>query len=155
MARCEKIKGRDAAAPAVRARDIVLQVYRFAQARGLKVDNPAEAIRPSAIASFKPRDRALSPAEIHVFFSALEQTSTMPTLRLAFRFMLLTLVRKSEFILAMWGEIDFDAAVWTIPKERMKAGRPHRCLSESTGSEHSGRIHDMLRSEFVRAFRPL
>jgi hypothetical protein len=46
------------------------------------VDNPAEAIRPSAIATFKPRDRALTPAEIHVFFSALEQT-TMPTLRLA------------------------------------------------------------------------
>ncbi|MFM0176877.1 tyrosine-type recombinase/integrase [Paraburkholderia aspalathi] len=125
MARCEKIKERGAAAPAVQARDIVLQVYRFVQARGLKVDNPAEAIRPSAIASFKPRDRTLSPAEIHVFFSALEQTPTMPTLRLAIRFMLLTLVRKSEFILAMWGEIDFDAAVWTIPKERMKAGRPH------------------------------
>jgi integrase len=49
----------------------------------------------------------------------------MPTLRLAIKFMLLTLVRKSEFILAMWDEIDFDAAVWTIPKERMKAGRPH------------------------------
>jgi integrase len=89
------------------------------------VDNPAEAIRPSAIATFKPRDRTLTPAEIHVFFSALERTPTMPTLRLAIRFMLLTLVRKSEFILAMWGEVDFDAAVWTIPKERMKAGRPH------------------------------
>lgn len=155
MARCEKIKGRGAAAPAVQARDIALQVYRFVQARGLKVDNPAEAIHPAVIASFKPRDRALSPAEIRVFFSALEQTPTMPTLRLAIKFMLLTLVRKSAFILAMWSEIDFDAAVWTIPKERMKAGRLHRCLSESTGSGHSGRIQDMLRSEFVRAFRPL
>jgi hypothetical protein len=28
--------------------------------------------------------------------------------------MLLTLVRKSEFILARWGEIDFNAEVWTI-----------------------------------------
>ncbi|KVW14636.1 integrase [Burkholderia cepacia] len=125
MARCEKIKERGAAAPAVQARDIVLQVYRFVQARGQKVDNPAEAIRPSAIATFKPRDRALTPAEIHVFFRALEQTPTSPTLRLAIKFMLLTLVRKSEFILAMWSEVDFDAAVWTIPKERMKAGRPH------------------------------
>lgn len=125
MARCEKIKERGAAAPAVQARDIVLQIYRFVQARGLKVDNPAEAIRPSAIATFKPRDRALTPAEIHVFFSALEQTPTMPTLRLAIKFMLLTLVRKSEFILAVWDEVDFDAAVWTIPKVRMKAARPH------------------------------
>ncbi|WP_431258558.1 tyrosine-type recombinase/integrase [Roseateles chitinivorans] len=125
MARCEKIKERGVSAPAVHAREIVLQVFRFIQARGLKIDNPAEAIRPSAIASFKARDRALSPAEIHVFFKALEQTATMPTLRLALKFMLLTLVRKSEFIDAVWGEVNFETATWTIPKERMKAGRPH------------------------------
>jgi integrase len=125
MARCEKIKERGAAAPAVQARDIVLQLYRFAQARGPKADNPADAIRPSAIARFKPRDRALSPAEIHVFFQALEQTPTTPTLRLAIRFMLLTLVRKSEFIHATWDEVNFNAATWTIPEERMKAARPH------------------------------
>lgn len=33
LMRCEKIKERGAAAPAVQARDIVLQVYRFVQAR--------------------------------------------------------------------------------------------------------------------------
>jgi integrase len=125
MTRCERIKERGAAAPAVHTREIVLQVFRFVQARGLKIDNPAEAIRPSAIATFKARDRALSPSEIHVFFAALEQTATMPTLRLAIKFMLLTLVRKSEFIEATWGEVNFDAATWTIPKERMKAGRLH------------------------------
>jgi integrase len=125
MARCEKIKERGAAAPAVHAREIVLQVYRFIQARGLKIENPAEAIRPSAIATFKARDRALSPSEIHTFFNALDQTATMPTLRLAIKFMLLTLVRKSEFIGATWGEVDFETEVWAIPKERMKAGRPH------------------------------
>jgi integrase len=125
MARCEKIKERGAAAPAVHAREIVLQVYRFIQARGLKIENPAEAIRPSAIATFKARDRALSPSEIHTFFNALDQTATMPTLRLAIKFMLLTLVRKSEFIGATWEEVNFETEVWAIPKERMKAGRPH------------------------------
>lgn len=94
-------------------------------ARGLKIDNPAEAIRPSSIATFKARDRALSPAEIHTFFNALDQTATTSTLRLAVKFMLLTLVRKSEFIEATWGEANFETAIWTIPKERMKAGRPH------------------------------
>ena len=125
MARCEKIKERGAAAPAVHAREIVLQVFRFIQARGLKIDNPAESIRPSAIATFKARDRALTPAEIHTFFKALEQTATMATLRLAVKFMLLTLVRKTEFIEAKWDEVNFETAIWTIPKERMKAGRPH------------------------------
>jgi integrase len=125
MARCEKIKERGAAAPAVHAREIVLQVFRFIQARGLKIDNPAESIRPSAIATFKARDRALTPAEIHTFFKALEQTATMSTLRLAVKFMLLTVVRKTEFIEAKWDEVNFETAIWTIPKERMKAGRPH------------------------------
>ena len=125
MARCEKIKERGAAAPAVHAREIVLQVFRFIQARGLKIDNPAESIRPSAIATFKARDRALTPAEIHSFFNALEQTATMSTLRLAVKFMLLTLVRKTEFIEAKWDEVNFETAIWTIPKDRMKAGRPH------------------------------
>ncbi|RQT27423.1 site-specific integrase [Burkholderia contaminans] len=131
MARCEKIKERGAAAQAIHAREIVLQVYRFVEARGIKVDNPAAAIRPSAIATFKARDRALSPEEIHIFFNALERTPTMPTLRLAIKFLLLTLVRKSEFIEASWSEVDFEAAMWTIPKERMKARRPHHVyLSE-------------------------
>lgn len=125
MARCEKIKERGAAAPAVLSREIVLQIYRFIQARGLKVENPAEAIRPSAIATFKPRDRALSPAEIQKFFNALEEVSSAATLRLAVKFMLLTMVRKSEFIQAKWDEVNFETAVWSIPKERMKAGRPH------------------------------
>ncbi|QTD43660.1 tyrosine-type recombinase/integrase [Ottowia testudinis] len=125
MARCEKIKERGAAAPAVQARDIVLQIYRFIQARGLKIENPAEAIRPTAIATFKPRDRALSPEDIHKYFNALEQVSSAATLRLAVKFMLLTMVRKSEFLQARWDEINFETAVWTIPKERMKAGRPH------------------------------
>ena len=125
MARCEKIKQRGAPAPAVHAREIVLQVFRFVQARGLKVDNPAKAIRPKAIATFKPRDRALSPSELKTFLNALEQTAAMPTLRRAVRFMLLTLVRKSEFIGATWDEVNFETSVWTIPKERMKARRPH------------------------------
>ncbi|MBS0500860.1 MAG: tyrosine-type recombinase/integrase [Proteobacteria bacterium] len=125
LARCEKIKERGAPAPAVQSRDIVLQIFRYIQARGVKVDNPAEAIRPSAIATFKIRDRALSPDEIYKYFNALEEVSSAATLRLAVKFMLLTMVRKSEFTQAKWEEIDFETAVWTIPKERMKAGRPH------------------------------
>lgn len=125
LARCEKIKERGAPAPAVQSRDIVLQIFRFIQARGLKIENPAEAIRPSAIATFKVRDRALFPEEIHKFFNALEDVSSAATLRLAVKFMLLTMVRKSEFTQAKWDEVNFETGVWTIPRERMKAGRPH------------------------------
>lgn len=39
--------------------------------------------------------------------------------------MLLTMVRKSEFTQVKWDEVNFETGVWMIPKERMKAGRPH------------------------------
>lgn len=34
--------------------------------------------------------------------------------------------RTSEVLNATWDEIDLNQGVWTIPEERMKAGKPHR-----------------------------
>lgn len=45
---------------------------------------------------------------------------------LALRFAILTAARSVEARGALWGEIDVGAKLWTIPAERMKAGRPHR-----------------------------
>ena len=55
----------------------------------------------------------------------MESVATYPTIRLALRMILLTLVRKSELIEATWAEIDFENATWTIPKARMKGRNPH------------------------------
>ena len=55
---------RGAPATAVHVREVVLQVYRWAIERGQKVENPAELVRPTTIAKFEPRDRALTPDEI-------------------------------------------------------------------------------------------
>lgn len=44
----------------------------------------------------------------------------------ALEFTILTAVRTSEAIGATEAEIDFEAKVWTIPAERMKAGKVHR-----------------------------
>ena len=35
------------------------------------------------------------------------------------------MVRKSELLDAIWDEVDFENAVWSIPKERMKRGKSH------------------------------
>ena len=122
---CDDIKAQRGPAVAVHAREIVLMVYRHVQRKGIEVLNPAERVQASAIARFEPRDRALSPSELRLFLAALDQAPTMPTLRLAVRFVLLTGVRKGEFIGATWDEIDFDSETWTIPSRRMKGGRPH------------------------------
>jgi len=122
---CDDIKAQRGPAVAVHAREIVLMVYRHAQRKGIEVSNPAERVQASAIARFEPRDRALSPSELRLFLAALERAPTMPTLRLAVRFVLLTGVRKGEFIGATWDEVDFDSETWTIPSRRMKGGKPH------------------------------
>ena len=93
---CEKIKERGAPATAVHAREIIQQVYRHAMSRGLKIDNPADAVKASAIATFKPRERALTPGEIQTFFTVLDTVGTLPTLKLALKFVLLTMCRKGE-----------------------------------------------------------
>jgi integrase len=45
---------------------------------------------------------------------------------LALRFTILTATRPSETTGGRWPELDLRAALWTIPGERMKAGREHR-----------------------------
>lgn len=64
---CDKVKSRGAAASAVKTRDMVGCVFTYAKARGVKCDNPAEHVPPSTIATFVPRDRALSKKEIGLF----------------------------------------------------------------------------------------
>ena len=45
---------------------------------------------------------------------------------LAIEFTVLTAARTGEVLGATWDEIDLKSAVWTVPANRMKAGRTHR-----------------------------
>lgn len=130
-AMCAKVKARGAPATAVHVRDIVKLVYAFAILHGEKVPNPADEVGPASIATFVPKDRSLSPAEIRVMLGQLEHVPTLPTIRLGMKLFLLTMVRKSELQDATWDEVDFENAVWSIPKERMKRSKAHNVyLSE-------------------------
>lgn len=110
---------------AVLCREIMMQVFRWAIERGQKVENPADSARPSTIAKFEPRDRALTPEEIGLMYQYMERIGTTPSIRAAAKLLLLTMVRKSELTNATWNEINFTDALWTIPKERMKRRNPH------------------------------
>lgn len=45
---------------------------------------------------------------------------------LALELLILTATRTGEVIEAKWSEFDLEAKVWTIPADRMKAGKEHR-----------------------------
>lgn len=83
----------------------------------------------------KPNNhRALPYGEVPDFLARLCAGPSWPATRLAFEWLVLTATRSGETRLAHWSEIDEEAALWTIPAERMKAKRPHvvplsgRCL---------------------------
>ncbi|WP_304271537.1 tyrosine-type recombinase/integrase [Brevundimonas naejangsanensis] len=124
-AHCKSIVDRGAPATAIHVRDIVKQIYGWAILHGEKIDNPADGVGPASIATFRPRDRSLSPSEIRIMLSLLGDVATLPTIRLGLKFILLSMVRKSELQDGTWDEVDFENAVWSIPKARMKRSRPH------------------------------
>ena len=68
------------------------------------------------------------------FIQRLRASSIGEPARLAFEWLILSAARTSEVLNAQWAEIDTEAATWTIPASRMKAGRewvvplPDRCL---------------------------
>jgi integrase len=122
---CDAIVARGAPATAVQVREIVQWIFTYAAERGRRHPNPAAEVKPSTIATFRPRERALAPEEIGLLYRYLERISTGPVYRLATKLLLLTMVRKGELAGATWGEVNFTEAVWAIPGPRMKRRNPH------------------------------
>lgn len=67
---------------------------------------------------------ALPFQRIREFIAELRQHSGFSAY--ALELLILTATRSSEVIKAQWDEFDLDVKVWTIPAERMKAGKEHR-----------------------------
>ena len=66
---------------------------------------------------------ALDYAELPAFMADLRGREALAAR--ALEFAILTAARSGEVIGATWAEIDLVAAVWTIPADRMKAGKEH------------------------------
>jgi integrase len=148
---CAKIVERGAPATAIHVRDIVKQIFGFAILHGERVANPADEVGPASVATFVPRDRSLSPAEIRVLFRVLEQVPTLPTIRLGLKLYLLLMVRKSELQDATWDEVDFENAVWSIPEGAHEAIASAQRLPVTAGARHHGRAQDLRRQFQVPA----
>jgi integrase len=64
--------------------------------------------------------KALDYRDIAEFVQRLRSVQAGNTAALALKFLILTATRSGETLNATWDEINFDAATWTVPKERMK-----------------------------------
>ncbi len=94
-------------------------------------DNPARwrghlenlLANPNKIAPVRNHP-ALSWREVGAFMVSLAERDGVAAR--AVQFTILTACRSGEVRGAMWAEIDMKAKLWTIPANRMKAGREHR-----------------------------
>jgi integrase len=117
---------------ASRLRGRIETVLDYATARGWRTgDNPArwqgliENLLPKRSTVAKVEHHAALPwKQIGAFMAALQKQAG--TGALALRFTILTAARTGEVIGAWWSEFDLGEATWTVPAERMKAGKEHR-----------------------------
>jgi integrase len=82
------------------------------------------------------------------FLTKLQGSDTTgETVRLAFEFLILTAVRSGEMRGARWEEIDLEARLWTIPGQRMKAGKTHVVPLSARAVTILDRMRELRRGE--------
>lgn len=119
----KKDEGFDAAAGEIRG--VLKRLFDFAMTCGLRTANPVLALPMRHVHKAKARDRALSPQEIRVFLRAAFESNIRRQFKIGLHLILLTMVRKSELLLARWAHVDLEQAEWHIPAEHSKTGKPH------------------------------
>ncbi|GLV24280.1 tyrosine-type recombinase/integrase [Sphingobium sp. Cam5-1] len=116
---------------ASRVRGRMETILDAAKARGYRDgENPARwrghiaQILPARSRLTRGHHKAMPYESIPAFVPQIRAREAMAAL--ALEFTILTAARTGEVIGAKWGEVDLDKAIWTIPAERMKAGKEHR-----------------------------
>lgn len=121
----EAIVRRGARETALKVLQHVASVFRYAQARGLRDDNPAEPVyevlprRPKK----KRMPALLKLAALGEVLRKADQAKLSPAVRMAHRLCAFSAARISNVVEAEWKEFDLDGDVptWTIPRAKMKS----------------------------------
>ena len=116
---------------ASRVRGRIERVLAYAKTRGWRDGaNPAvwrgnlDTVLPKRGQLTRGHHKALPYADVPAFMAELRAREALSA-RLM-EFVILTACRTGEAIGARWEELDMTRAVWTVPKERMKAKAVHR-----------------------------
>ena len=106
-------------------RQILKMILDYAVVEELIEYNAVMLIPKDAIGRVGKRERELSDTEIRHFLERIEASSLTRSIKIAFRLLLLTMLRKGELQRAHWSHLDFERAEWHIPREHSKTGKPH------------------------------
>jgi integrase len=138
-----------------RIRGRVESILDWARTSGFRTgENPARwkghleniLAAPSKVQVVK-HHAALPIGEVGTFMQLLRQREGVGAR--ALEFAILTAARSGEVRGATWSEIDLSGLVWTIPAERMKAGKEHRVPLSPRAVEILKGMGKVTGSEFV------
>jgi len=129
--RCLQPIWRTKAETASRVRGRIERVLDAAKARGLRFgENPArwkghlDQLLPKRLKLTRGHHAALPYSELPAFVARIRGAPSMAAY--ALEWTILSASRTNEALGARFAEIDRGGKVWTIPGDRMKAGREHR-----------------------------
>ncbi len=123
-----KIEARGASETAVRIKIICGQVFRYAVATGRLEHDPSTALKSHEI--FRKRvtrhhAAITDPKALAPLLMAIDEYQGTFVVKSALQLTPLLFVRPGELQKMEWSELDFEAALWSIPADRMKMKQPH------------------------------
>ena len=121
-----RIEQRGLGETARRVHQLVGQVMRYAIVTGHADADPTPALR-GALKSVKVRHYAavIEPSALGAMLRAFDVYTGGAVVRAALQLQVMLFVRPGELRHLEWAELDFEAAQWRIPGEKMKMREPH------------------------------
>lgn len=139
---------------ASRLRGRIERVLDYARAKGWRNgENPAlwrghlKNILPPRQKLTRGHHAAMPYRELPAFISRLRGAEAMAAR--ALEFLILTAARSGEVYGAKWTEFDLETGIWTIPAERMKAGKEHRVPLSAQALALVKKLNEIRASDFV------
>ena len=109
-----------------RMRSLASRIFRYAVATSRATADPTALLRGALVApKVKHHSAIVEPKPFGKLLIAMDEFDGYPLTKLALQLTPLVFVRPGELRQAEWSEFDMDAAVWTIPAEKMKMRQPH------------------------------
>jgi len=110
-----------------RCRSFVGRVLDYAIATGRAENNPAPALRRALAApSVRHHPAIIDPEELGELLRAIDGYSGFASTNAALKLSAHLFQRPGEIRAMRWADIDFEAAIWTIPAGETKMRREHR-----------------------------
>ena len=97
------------------------QIFRQGVRTGLLTSDLSRDLRGALISRSVRHHTRLTEVELPEDLKRLEQFSRILVTWIAEKLLLLTAVQPHELHFPEWPEVDFDARIWRIPADRMKA----------------------------------